>query len=72
MEYQNGVIRSYTIRLTDMDTGQSNDVTTRSLTHQFLNLLSSTHYSAMVAASTSVGAGPFSEEVSFETGVTSE
>lgn len=72
MEHQNGVISSYTIRLTNVDTGRGNDVTTRSLTHQFLNLQSSTHYSAMVAASTSVGTGPFSEEVSFETGVTSK
>lgn len=71
-QQQNGVIRSYIVRLTNVATGTSSNVTTVTTGHQMSNLLPNTRYTVMVAAMTSVGTGPFSSSVVLETGIASE
>ena len=69
---QNGVIRSYTVRLTNVVTRERSEFTTTSTSYQLSSLQANTQYGVMVAASTRVGTGPFSQSVALETGTTSE
>lgn len=71
-DQQNGVIRSYTVRLTNVVTRERSEFTTTLTTHQLSSLQANTQYSVAVAASTRVGTGPFSQSVALETGTTSE
>ena len=73
-DQQNGVIRSYTIRLTNVVTRERLEfiATSSSTTYQLTSLQANTQYSVAVAATTRVGTGPFSQSVTLETGTTSE
>ena len=66
-EHQNGVIRSYTIRVHSLTTQETIEYIT-SLTHHVLTQLSSnSQYSIVMAASTRVGRGPDSQPITLET-----
>ena len=73
-DQQNGIIRSYTIRLTNVVTRERLEfiATSSSTTYQLTSLQANTQYSVAVAATTRVGTGPFSQSVTLETGTTSE
>jgi len=67
IEDQNGDITTYLLRLTTLETGESQEVLTES-TNYTLDLVSpNTLYTAVVAAVTSAGRGPFSAAVSVHT-----
>ena len=64
---QNGVIISYEIELTIVTTGQRIQMTSSTTSILLTSLLPFTTYTCRVAASTSVGLGPYSIVISFLT-----
>ena len=59
-EDQNGVIISYTISVSVQETGESFTYTTSDTTYSFTALKPYRTYDITIAASTSIGTGPFS------------
>ena len=66
-EDQNGVIISYTISVSVLETGESFTYTTSDPTLELTGLKIYTTYIIQVAASTSVGQGPFTQEFNITT-----
>ena len=59
-EDQNGVIINYTISVSVQETGESFTYTTSDTTYSFTTLKPYRSYDITIAASTSIGTGPFS------------
>ena len=75
LEEQNGVIVSYTIIVSDALTGQiaiSRTVPSSQTSVTVMNLLPFTTYLCSIAASTSAGVGPFSQNLTVATSQDSE
>ena len=66
-EDQNGVIISYTISVSVQETGESVVYTTSDPTLELAGLMIYTTYGIEIAASTSVGQGPFTQEFNVTT-----
>ena len=66
-EDQNGDITTYVLRLTTLGTGESQEVLTESTNYTLDPVSPNTLYTAVVAALTSAGRGPFSAAVSVHT-----
>ena len=63
-EYQNGLIISYTIIVTEEEMGESgttNTYTTSETTFSLINLESYRTYEIIISASTTIGSGPYSD-----------
>ena len=58
-EYRNGLIISYYVNITLLETGTSVYYTTTHTTFTIFGLIPYTSYSCIVAAETSIGRGPF-------------
>ena len=68
LEEQNGVIINYVITVTDTETGDEFQLSTSSNMLTIANnLMPYTTYTCVIAAETSVGLGPFSQNISFTT-----
>jgi len=67
IEDQNGDITTYVLRLTTLETGESQEVLTESTNYTLDPVSPNTLYTAVVAAQTSAGRGPFSAVVSVHT-----
>jgi receptor-type tyrosine-protein phosphatase Q len=66
-EYQNGLIISYTINVTSLETGTSIQYTTSSMSLTLTGLSPYSTYTCVVAAHTSIGIGPFTTQFTITT-----
>jgi len=66
-EDQNGIIISYVVNVTGVETGEQIQLTSHSESVEVTALTPNTTYFCIIAASTVVGTGPFSRSVSVQT-----
>ena len=66
-EDQNGIIVSYVINVTEADSGVSFQLFSRNTSLSVSSLLPFTSYNFLIAASTSIGVGPFSRLLTLQT-----
>ena len=64
---QNGIITSYTINITGVETGERLQFTSQSQSMNVTGLTPYTTYLCIVAASTAIGPGPFSIQITIQT-----
>ena len=66
-EDQNGVITGYTLNVTSLETGETEELFTESTAYMLGSVNPHTLYAATVAAQTNAGRGPFSSLISVQT-----
>ena len=66
-EEQNGIIVNYVINVTEADSGVTFQLFSRNTSVSVNSLLPFTSYNFLIAASTSVGVGPFSRLLTLQT-----
>ena len=66
-EDQNGVITGYTLNVTSLETGETEELFTESTAYMLGPVNPHTLYAAAVAAQTNAGRGPFSAVISVQT-----
>ena len=64
---QNGIITSYIVNITGVETGEQVQLTSQSLSVNVTGLTPYTTYLCIVAASTAIGPGPFSTQIIIRT-----
>ena len=64
---QNGIIISYTVNITGVETGEQLQLTAQSQSVNVTGLTPYTTYFCIVAASTAIGPGPFSTQIIIQT-----
>lgn len=67
LQNRNGIITGYTINVTNLDTGEISQIVTSNRNLTLDSLTPFTTYTFIIAARTSVGAGPFSTELTIIT-----
>ena len=67
IQNQNGIIRDYIINVTALDTGVISQIITSDLNLTLDMLTPFSTYAFIVAARTSIGAGPFSTDLTIQT-----
>ena len=66
-EEQNGIIISYIVNITGVETGEQLQLTSQSQSVNITGLMPYTTYLCIVAASTAIGPGPFSAQIIIRT-----
>lgn len=67
LEDRNGIIISYTINLTSLNTGLTQQLISTTTNLTLTNLAPFTTYTCIIAASTAIGLGPFSNTINIQT-----